>query len=352
MDWTRGYSVTAWRLYEVDPRTWADGAEIAGVTSATVERSCSKSDAAPPIESGSVELSVPVGSDFGERVVRLAMVAEQDGVAERVDVATMLAAGVGGSVERGMDALELDCRSVLWPAAVREVPCGSSCPAGVDAPTWAAEALSEAVPAPVAWEGGFALDEPYVFDPHETVLGAAWRVLRAGGWTISIDGHGEVRVGPVPTEPALLLDQAGARLLMPDVAHELDWTGVPNRYRATDGLLYAEAVNDDPTSPTSTASRGYVHDGDGLDESPVRVGGESLAEYCARRLEEESVALDVRGYDRKYWPGVVPGSLVRGTLPTAGIEGDLRVQRQTLSCGAGLFVSEEAAREVAAWTRS
>ena len=280
------------------------------------------------------------------------MVAEQAGEVVRIDVATLVAMSKGGTVERGADRMSLDCRSVLWPASVGRVAPGTWCPSGTDGAAWAADLLAGCVMAPVSVEGTFTVDADVVMDLGASALECAWRVLRAGDFVASVDGGGRVRVGPRRTAPDLPLDEAGARLLSPSVSHDLDWSGVPNRWRAVDGDVVAEATNVDPTSPTSYVLRGYWHDGDGIDDSPLPVDGEGLYGYCARKLEEASVALDSRSYTRKFWPGVGPGSLVRATLPGWGMEGDLRVQRQTLDCGNGILVTEEAAREVAAWVRS
>lgn len=346
MDWTRGYSST-WRLYAVDPDTWADARELGGVTSATVERDGTGD--APLVDSGTVSLTTPLGQGWDEGYVRLALEAEQEGRVERFDVATLLATRVGGTVERGGETPELECRSVLWPASVTVMDPGSYVPAGADGAEWAAERLSEAINAPVSFEGGFTVDEHLVLDLGTTVLDAAWQVLRAGGYRIAIDGRGRVRVAPEATDVSLELSSASARMLLPSVETRLDWSGVPNRYVAVDEELVAEAVNDDPASPTSTVTRGYRVDM--VDESPTRVDGETLAAYCARRLEEESVVEDARTYERKFWPGIVPGSLVRGTLPSVSMEGTMRVTRQSLDCGPALIVTETAVREVRTWQR-
>ena len=102
--------------------------------------------------------------------------------------------------------------------------------------------------------------------------------------------------------------------------------------------------------PRAPPAGGYRHDV--VDTSPVRVGGETLAAYCARRLEEESVVLDTRIYRREYWPGVVPGDLVLGSLAGDGLDGLMRVRRQSLTCQQGIVVEEEAQREVGTWQRS
>lgn len=350
IDWSKGYSC-AWHLYEVNRATWADGPEVASVRSASVERDCTGEE--PLIDSGTIDLDSPVGTDWEERYVRLVMVARQGVEVERVDVATLLAPKNGGTIDRGTDSASLSCLSVLWPASKTTLAPGTFAPKGCDGAEWAARMLSSAINAPVTSNGSFILDEHYVFDLGTSALSAAWKLVDAGGFTMTIDGRGQVKIGPKSTTPALALEAASARLLMPSVSYELDWSVVPNRYMAMEEEVYAEAVNDDPTSPTSIATRGYVRDpDDGIDDSPVRVNGESLQGYCRRRLEEESVITDTRTYRRKWWPSVSPGSLVSGTLSSVGIEGEMRVERQSIECGAGLFVDEVASREVHAWLRS
>lgn len=350
IDWTRGYAAT-WRAYRVDPRTWADGERIGGVTALRVERTDPSEGDAPLLESGSMDVDAQPGEGFASGYVRVAMVAEQAGERERVDVCTLLCETVSGDVERGADMLEVTGRSVLFPASVARLDPGAYAPAGVDAPQLAAELLSERLSAPVSWAGSGVLDAPYVYGDSATALSAAWMLARACGHVIRVGGDGSVSVVPARTQPALTLDRANARLLHPGVHHELDCSGVPNRYVAQDGAEVAVAVNDDPASMVSTVSRGYAHDAP-RDASPVRVGGETLAAYAARRLEEESTLWDERGYSREFVPGVVPGDVVRGSLASVGLDGDLRVSTQSLACGRGIVVRETAKREVRLWSRT
>ncbi len=346
IDWTRGYSAR-WAAYAVNVPTWADGEALSGVVSASVERDVSSEAAL--VESGTIELDAPVGEGFGERYVRLAMVAEQGGETERVDVCTLLCSCSSGDVDKGVDRLSLDGRSVLWPASRKVLPRGEYVPRGYDCVAWCREMLEGCLAAPVVAEGSFTLTEHYVIDLGSSVLDAVWLVLDAGGWCLQIDGDGTVHVRPRPTEPALVLDDVGARLIVPGVHHELDWSEVPNRYWATDGSNAAVAVNRDPASPTSTVSRGY--ESDAYDSSPMLVDGEDLQGYAERMLEERSTVHDVRSYVREWWPGVTCYSVVRGTLPSIALDGDLVVERQSLECGHGIKVSEQAYREVRSWQR-
>lgn len=347
MDWSAGYHAT-WRVYRVDRRTWADSELVSGIYSVDIERTCDED--APLLERGSLTVDAAVGQGFAEGYYRVVMTATQGEESERVDVATLLCCSVSGDIDRGSDTREVLGRSVLYPASTAELESGSYAPAGVDGVAFCADLLRACINAPVTTAGGFTLDEHHVFDNGTKVLNAVWKVLDAGGYVIQIAGDGTVSVVPKPTEPDLLLDRAHARLLHPSIHHELDYSEVPNRFTASDGTEEAVAVNDDPQSVTSTAYRGWVHDM--RDDSPTRVNGETLQAYADRRLEEESMVYDSRTYAREWWPDVRPFSVVRGSIASVGLDGDMRVVSQALSCGLGITVEEESRREAYTWLRT
>lgn len=345
-DWTGGYS-SLWRVFRVDRDTWADAELVSGVTAVSVERSCDEDS--PTLERGSMSVDLAPGDTFDEGYYRIVMTAVQDGSAERVDVATLLCSSIEGEVNRGNDANEVQGRSVLYPASKTELESGSYAPAGVDGVRYAADLLRATINAPVETEGSFTLDEHYVFDTGSTVLAAVWKVLDAGSYVLQIEGDGTVRIVPKPTEPVLVLDRANARLLHPAVQHRLDYSEVPNRYKVNENGTEVMAVNDDPYSVTSTVMRGWTLDM--RDDSPARVNGETLDAYAKRKLEEKSMVYDSRTYSREFWPDVHPYSIVRGSLSSVKLDGDLRVVSQSLTCGKGIVVEEEARREVYTWQR-
>ena len=345
-DWTEGYSST-WRVFRVDRDTWADAELVEGVVAVSVERTCDEDS--PTLERGTMTVDIAPNATFSEGYYRIAMTAMQDGTAERVDVATLLCSSSEGDVNRGNDARDVQGRSVLYPASRTELESGSYAPAGIDGVRYVAGLLRATINAPVETEGSFVLDEHYVFDNGSTVLAAAWKVLDAGSYVLQIAGDGTVRVVPKPTEPSLVLDRAHARLLHPNVHHRLDYSEVPNRYKVNDNGTEVVAVNDDPNSVTSTVYRGWTLDA--RDDSPARVNGETLDAYANRKLEEASMVYDSRTYSREWWPDVYPHSVVRGSLSSVMLDGDLRVVSQSLTCGKGIVVEEEARREVYTWQR-
>lgn len=342
-----GYRVLAWRVFRVDRATWADGDMLPDVDEVSVSRDVSDHGT---IERGTMGVTTAVASDFEEGYYRVCMLAEQGGATERVDVATLLCGAASDVVDRGARTHEITGRSVLWPASVRLMPTGGYAPSGGDGVAWAERQLSACLNAPVEASGGFRLDDTIVFDQGTSVLDAVWQVLDAGSHVLQVDGRGTVRVRPMPTEPSLVLDRAGARLVQPEFSRRLDYSEVPNRYFAVFGGEVEGVTNDDPASATSTVARGWASDV--VDTSPVRVDGESPYAYVRRKLTEASTVSDERTYTREWWPDTLPFDVVRGTLSSVGFDGDFRVVSQQVTCGAGITVEERASREVRLWPTS
>lgn len=347
MDWRESYSA-AWRVFRVNPATWADASLVGGITQASIERSQADSDKL--IEKGSLSIDVPPRTEFEEGYYRIAMTATQDGESERVNICTLQCFSTSGDVDRNIDDLEVTGNSVLFPASKTVLEDGSYAPKGIDGIQWCADLLRATINAPVETSGSFTLDDHLVFDGGTYVLDAVWQVLDAGSSVLQIRGDGTVVVTLMPTEVSLELSRANARLLHPGIHHELDFSGVPNRFFAIDGSEKASAINDDPLSETSTVRRGWTSDV--RESSPKRVNGETLTAYARRRLSELSTVSDSRTYTREWWPNAVPYSVVKGALADVGIDGNLRVKSQRLTLGRGVTVEEEAFREVNTWQQT
>ena len=342
LDWQRSYS-SAWRVYRVNVETWADGDRVDGIDSITVTRDATGD--APLMESGTVTVTnaaIPRGW------YRIAMVATQDGATERVDVATLELVRNGGKTDHGVPTDSVTARSVLYPASTLELSPSQYAPAGSDGAAYAAALLRLNCVAPVeVVGGGFPLADNVVPSEGESALSVAWRVVDAGGHVIRITGDGTIRVMPRPTAPAITLDGASASLLLPSVDYGDTYDGVPNRFTVREGANRVTVTNEDAASPTSHQQVGYW-----IDESernPTRVGGETLDAYARRRLAELSVVRMERTYRRKWWPEVYPLDVVRASLASVRLDGDMRVERQSLACGAGITVTERAVMEVSTW---
>lgn len=333
-DWGGGYAAQ-WRVRRVNPDTWVGVDTLNGVDSVSIDRACDST-----IESGRIVATIQNGESIDEGWYRIEMLALRGYEYERLSIATLLLSATESVFERGSQRVTLIGRSVLAPASQRIFTDGEYAPKGIDGAAFVSDLLRECTPAPVVVHGSFTLDDYIVFDLGSTYLTAIWEILDAAKWCMQIRGDGTIDILPLPSEPALVLDSAGAGLLMPSVNVSADSTEVPNVVIVTNGIETVTAVNDDPTSPTSTVSRGRRVEQ--LIQNPVRVNGETLNAYANRMLAELSMVEHSYNYQREWWPDVLPYSIVRGRLSSSGLYGDLRVKSQSLACGAGVLVSETA----------
>lgn len=346
MDFSRPYS-SIFRVYHVNPENWSDEWSMDGLTSASVTRS-----RGGMVESGDMTFNVPPSFAFEDGYYRVVMYTRQDGVLERHPIATLYCSDVSGSVEHGTDSRTITGKSVLVPVEKLAIQTGSYIGKGEDAVAYVVRLLRQSLHAPVESEGAFSLDKDYVFDLGSTTLDVVNGLLDAAGWCIQITESGVVRVVKVPSEPQLDLSGVMAGIVFPGVTYETDMSSIPNRYMASDSeSVIHSAVNDDPDSPVSTVRRGFVIDADtGVEEDPMTLNGESIDQYCARRLRELSVLETSRSYSREYVPGLLPNMMFSASVGVVGLAGGMRVDTQTVTCGNGVTVSESAIMEVPLWT--
>lgn len=334
MDWSKSYSST-WRVFRVNPSTWADAESIADVDSVSVTKTADGS----LLESGSMEVSGNIEPAY----YRIAMTADQGGELSRVDIATLLCISNGGEYDYGTRSHSASGFSVLYPASVTAMTSGSYAPAGVNGAQYAADILSAAINAPVEVEGSFTLNNPIVHELGSPVLDAAWAVLEAGNYVIQIDGRGVVHIRPKPTDPALILDTQTEGLMLNGTSFTSDESEIPNRYIVIDDDITVVASNDDPESRVSTLNRGYKVDE--VDTSPTPIDGETLPEYAERRLRELSILKEEQDYTREYAEGVNLYDIVRATLHA--LDGDFRIVSQQINCENGITVDEKVEKETA-----
>jgi len=336
MDWDRSYSAT-WRVYKVNPKTWADGERLEKVDSVSLSRTAD----GKMLESGSMSLT----GDFETGYYRIVMIAEQGNLVERVDIATLLFQETGGSYNYRTDYRDIDGSSVLFPASTTAVVIGEYAPAGVDGARYAADLLRSAINAPVEVEGGYILNDHVVHDLGSSVLEAVWSVLDAGGYIIQIDGRGVVHIKPKPTTPVLVIDNTMVRLMQNGVKYTADESDIPNRYVVVDGIHITIATNESETSPVSVPNRGFCVDR--VDKSPKPINGETYGEYANRKLREASVLKESTSYTREYVDGVYVYDIVRSSIN--GMQGDYRIHSQSVNCDNGITINEKANKETSVW---
>lgn len=339
--WEEPYTATC-HLYTVDKDTWETENEIGRIRSFSISRSATED--VPLLESCSFSMDIDPTDDPVEGWYRMVAHISQNGLVERHPLMTFFRQDGERNLSVSVSTVTCTGYSVLKPADLARIPRGYYVPKGVRGPEFVKDLLRKGgVIAPINIEGSFDLTSYLVFDLDSTYIQAAWQVLDANSWVMFIDPNGAITISAKPTDPGLVLDRANARLVKKGGRKSVDNAEVCNRYYAIDGDATAVAVNDLDDSRMSVQHRGLYSDI--IDSSPALVDGESLDRYAMRMLKENSVVTHKYQYERRYWPDILPFSLVRASLGSIGMTGDLRVLNQTVNFGKGLSVSETAGYE-------
>ena len=337
--WSQDYTVE-WRLMKVNKDTWADSGRAEFVNNARIDRDMTAS--VPLLESATFDAQIPIGREWENGWYRLRAIVTQGTETESIPIGTFRIEAGSDKVDFGTQTATLKGYSVLYPASKSYMDLGSYIPLGTDGPEFVRDLLKQGgVCAPIHLEGSYSLDDYVTYDNQTQVIKVVWDILDAGGYCMVIDGEGEIWVKPKPVQRKLVFNSKTANLLFPGVTRNLDYSDVPNVYKAYSGEVSAKAVNDNPDSIVSTVSRGYEHQE--VATNPMRVNGESLQAYCERMLEELSTLEKTYVYNRENISDARPFDVVNLTLPQWGVESDLRILSQSIECGKSIKVSETAA---------
>lgn len=340
--------VVEWKVFSVDPDTWDDAEELTDVLQVSVDRDCT--DEVPLYETSSMSVYTGIGETFDDGWYRIVANVKQNGEYERHAITTQLYQASTDELDYGTAKVELSGTSVLLPASDLKMQTGSYVPKGANGAEWVTDQLQKCISAPVYMIGnGFTLDRYVVYDNGASVLSACWDVLDTGRWCLQIDGDGIVYVMPRPSEPDIELNIYNLRYLSPSLKRSgRSLIDIPNRYRVEDYGKVEVVENHDENSPVSYERVGRWIDAP-LDTNPEYIDGESLWSYARRRLEEESTQIRTFDYNREYWPGALPFSVIRCSVYESGFVGDLRITKQKLTLGDGIQVSETANEEIKLW---
>ena len=336
INWATGYSAQYYAAI-VDPATWRDVGTIR-ITGGTIKReSTGERESA---EVMCVNYRVPV-----EQWVRIYLDARQaDGSAAHVPLFTGLATTPGDDVQGTWALNTLECYSVLKPASDVYLQTGAYVGIGSNSGEVITELLSVGAAPVVVHDTAPRLTESIVAESGETNLSMVDRILTAIGWRLRIDGDGTINIMPMPTETVVTFDPLSNDMIEPKIKITEDWSVCPNVYMAVCDKSTGIARDDDPDSPLSTVSRGREI---WAKETGVTLtGGESIAEYAARRLVEAQRVQQGASYDRRYHPDVRPGDLIRMQYPAQRLTGAYRVDSQSVALGYAAKTSEQIYKEL------
>ena len=320
-------TATGWRVRRIDEATWLPADVVDGVESVSIRRSTGKD--APLLESASLDVTGLL--DEGYYRVEMA----DGGI--WTSVATMLFSPENPEYSKRAWGGGNSGRSVLAPASEKRFEPGSYAPRGADGAEWIAARLAECIVAPVETIGTFSLSEHAVFDIGASYLDGIWKVLDAVGWCMQVSGEGVVTVREIPAEPKMTVSESSG-ILMPGISRTPIPVDTPNVLRVYDGDDMAEAVDDDPESPTSVQARGRVIEA--VEDGPTRREGETLQQYAERRLAELTDVYETYSVRREH-AGMLPYDIWDSNLPEPGLCGLFRVTDQAIECERGVTVEEK-----------
>lgn len=330
MDWRQGY-VSTFRLYSVNQSTWGDGDEIEGFVSASI----TKDEGSSLIE----DADITIDGQPIKGYVRIVLEANNNSSLARENLGTFLVTSPKKSINGEHVTIQLECYSVLKPAADKILPPGWFFPEGGDPIAGASELLADSLKCPVEpAESDIQTDAPKVAESNESALSFAICLLEDTGYYISIDGRGRVTIKEKTDNISAVFDIKENDVLMPELTDESDIFDIPNILRVTDSNgKYETIYNTDEQSDTSIESVGWEK---WSSEQLTLDVGETLLGKGIERMEELSKSVRKISYSREFNPDVRVNDAVLFLLPRQGIVGSFRVTSQSLEIGKGVKVSE------------
>lgn len=262
MNWSAVTLQTDYRYVVVDRETWAETRELTDITGGSISRkylSTLKEGATLNYEDTAQILTV--GNDY----VRIYLDVADGETSESVALGTFMVS----TPSQNKSDLGISGTATLYSLLQIAQDEGLSeiltIPAGTNVITYAAGLLSaRGLNVQVQNESDVETANATVFDTDNTVLDVViWCTQAAGFGTPLIDGYGNILLqkysDPTLNAPIVTYDSS-SKVLFPEYVHELDTFSMPNKVvvvsSTPDNVVIGNAVNDDPASPYSTATRG------------------------------------------------------------------------------------------------
>lgn len=326
MDWSKGFSASYY-MAVIDKRTWNDTSRLK-IKGGKVSRSGTGLRQSADIDCPDYELGT-------EKWIRVWFDTEQNGSAEHVALFT----GLACAPAKDSGNIPLECYSVLKPADDVMLQRAWYVAAGMNGAETAASMLRDATPAPVVVEGVSPnLQQAIIAGDGETVLSMVDKILDAIGWQIQISGTGKITIRETPSKATVVFGK-DYDVLETEIKIEQDWFDCPNVFRAISDDMTAVARDDSETSPLSTVVRGREV---WMEETNCDMNdSETIEEYSVRRLKEEQQRAVKITYGRRFHPDVYTGDIIRLNYPEHDLQGEYRVNAQTIDLEYGASTAEE-----------
>lgn len=343
-DWTRSMQQT-FEYYEVDPGTWKDKARIDHVTASSIERNLEDETL------GSASIDCP--DDLTDKYVRQYLITVQDGIKERFVLGTHLYQSPSMSFDGKTKSSSQTGYTSLIELNDDIPPVGYPVKSGSNVMQTVSMKANEIVRAPVTpCIHDISLTTDFIAETDDTWLTFLADLAQVADYRFVEEPSGRISFAPntklVKMAPVWEFNDDNSSILYPDISIDRDLYGVPNVveviYSPSDGeSMYAEAINDDPSSITSTVRRGrrIVH----RETDPSIPNGSNetqLKEYAENLLSQLSEIEYSIKFSHGYCP-VTIGDCVRLNYTRAGLIGvNAKIMSQSIKCEPGCRVEATA----------
>lgn len=349
-DWRKSMQQT-FEYYIVDPGTWEDDKKLDNVKSCTINRDST-------VETlGSASLNVT--ESVGEAYVRAYLIAIQNGITDKVPLATVLVQTPSSSFNGKVRDVTMDAYTPLIELKENPPPIGFSIQKGENIMKHAYDLTSEHVRAPVVKPSSTEiLHDNFVANTEDNWLTYITDLVANAEYALDLDEMGRILYAPkqdtASLQPVWTYTDGKDSIMYPDFNVDHDLYDVPNAVEviySNGGTTYrAKVVNDDENSPVSTVNRGR--------EKLRRVinpdmGGAPSQEQVDRYAEQLLRNLSTLEYTITYTHGYCPvrvGDCVRINCTRAKlIDIKAKVVSQSIKCEPGCPVTEKAVFTAKLW---
>ena len=343
-DWTRGMEQT-YEFWLVNRDSWSDTEQLRSVVSATVVRDANEET----LGHAMLEMSDMIGEEY----VRIYLVAD----GKRECLGTFLVQTPGSSFDGKAETVSVDCYTPLLELSSDMPPFGYYISAESNIADTIYNIVCAHAHAPMIYApDAKVLYEPFVADPTETWLSFASALASRLNSEIALDALGRIYLSPLRDTPSMqptyTFTDDNSSILLPDISDDNDLYGIPNVceviYSTKNSVIIGRAVNDDPSSPISTVSRGrkvLYRETNPQIENPTQ---ETVDAYALQSLRNRSVREHIITFSHGYC-GVKLGDCVRLRYRRAGLDAKARITSQSIECSTGCIVTATAIYTEAMW---
>lgn len=349
-DWTKSMQQT-YEYYTVDPGTWKDDKKLDNVKSCTINRDST-------VETlGSA--TVDVTESVGECYMRAYLVTIQNGITDKIPLATFLVQTPSSSFNGKIRDVTMDAYTPLLELKENPPPIGYSILKTENIMSNAFVLAQEHMRAPIVkTRCSETLSYDFIANTGDTWLTFLTDLILNAKYTFDLDEMGRVLFAPkqdtASLQPVWTYVDDKNSIFYPELSMDHDLYDVPNVvevvYSNGAGNLYSRVVNNDYNSPVSTVNRGREKIrriiNPEFSGTPTQ---EQIDEYAEQTLRDLSTLEYTITYTHGYCP-VRVGDCVRINYPRAGLNDiKAKVISQSIKCEPGCPVTEKAVYTAKLW---